>query len=138
MYFCGDGYDVLEGKATVITQTGKDVTETLIKASKKMLEIAQQNDNVLAILMDVSGAYGSQVIYDGSSYTDNPKYQIGMGACAAQLHRNGIEVISQRDFASLEILYPKLDEMHMIERTLLIMTKPIGIANTSRSSVNFS
>lgn len=111
----GDGNDVLEGKAKVITQTGKDVTSEMVKASEKMLEIAQHNDVELAVLMDVSGACGSQVIYNGTRFTDTPKYQIGMGVCAAQLYRNGIEVISQRDYASLEILYSKLDEKHVID-----------------------
>ena len=42
-----------------------------------------------------------------------------MGVCAAQLVRNGIKVISQRDYASLEILYSKVDTGHQINKTKL-------------------
>lgn len=110
----GNGDDVLDGKAKVITQTGKDITSGMIKASLKMLQIAQENDVELAVMMDVSGACGSQVIYDGSRFSDNPRYQIGMGVCAAQLNRHGIKIVSQRDYASLEILYSKVDPEHVI------------------------
>ena len=110
----GDGHDVLDGKARVITQSGKDITSEMFRASLKMLEVAQQNDVELAVLMDASGACGSQVIYNGSRFSEKPVYQIGMGICAAQLDRHGIKIISQRDFASLEILYSKLDATHVI------------------------
>lgn len=114
----GNGHDVLDGKAKVITETGRDITDEMIKASLKMLEVAQQNDVELAVLMDVSGACGSQVIYNGSRFSKNPVYQIGMGVCAAQLDRNGIKIISQRDFESLEILYSKIDENHIIQKNV--------------------
>lgn len=110
----GDGHDVLNGKAKVITQTGKDITDEMIRGSLKMLQIAQENDVELAVMMDASGACGSQVIYNGSRFSPTPKYQIGMGVCAAQLDRNGFKIISQRDYASLELLYAKLDPAHTI------------------------
>ena len=112
----GTGDDVLAGKAKVLTQSGKDITAEMIKASLKMLKIAQENDVELAVLMDASGACGSQVIYNGSRFSANPVYQIGMGVCAAQLNRNGIKIVSQRDYASLEILYSKIDPSHTIQK----------------------
>jgi len=111
----GNGDDVIDGKARVITQSGKDVSSEMIKASLKMLQIAQEHEVELAVLMDSSGACGSQVIYNGSRFTKKPIYQIGMGVCAAQLSRNGIKIISQRDFASLEILYSKIDPLHNVK-----------------------
>ncbi len=112
----GTGDDVLNGTAKVITQTGKDITSEMIRASLKMLEIAQENNVELAVMMDSSGACGSQVIYNGSRFSENPRYQIGMGVCAAQLKRNGFNIISQRDYASLEILYSKIDLLHVKDR----------------------
>ena len=112
----GTGDDVLNGNAKIVTQTGKDITSEMIRASLKMLEIAQENDIELAVMMDSSGACGSQVIYNGSRFSENPTYQIGMGVCAAQLNRNGIKIISQRDYASLEILYSKIDPLHIIQK----------------------
>ncbi|QEE50951.1 DUF523 domain-containing protein [Flavobacterium alkalisoli] len=111
----GTGMDVLNGKAKVLTDSGKDWSEGMIKASEKMLEIAKAEDIELAILMDVSAACGSQVIYDGNRFAENKIYQIGMGVCAAQLMRNGFKVISQRDYASLEIVYSKIDSAHTIK-----------------------
>lgn len=112
----GNGMDVLNGKARVLTETGKDWTEGMIRASEKMLEIAKQEKIELALMMDVSAACGSQVIYDGNRFAPEKKYQIGAGVSAAQLQRNGFQVISQRDFASLEILYSKIDSAHSIDQ----------------------
>ena len=86
----------------------------MIKASEKMLEIAQKNEIEIAVMMDISAACGSQVIYNGNRFQENEIYQIGKGVCAAQLIKNGFKIISQRDFASLEILYSKLDSNHSV------------------------
>jgi len=111
----GTGIDVLDGKARILSETGKDWTEGMIKASEKMLEIAKMENIEIAILMDISAACGSQVIYAGNRFGDNNVYQIGSGVSAALLKRNGFNVISQRDFASLEILYSKIDKQHKID-----------------------
>lgn len=113
----GNGMDVLNGKARVLTASGIDWTEGMIKASEKMLEIAVRDNIELAVMMDISAACGSQVIYDGNRFAENKVYQIGAGVCGAQLLRNGIKVISQRDFASLEILYSKIDALHKVDET---------------------
>ena len=110
----GNGMDVLNGKAKVLSDSGKDWTEGMIKASEKMLELAKEEQIELAVLMDISAACGSQVVYEGNRFGEQKVYQIGAGVCAAQLIRNGITVISQRDFASLEILYSKIDPKHII------------------------
>lgn len=113
----GTGIDVLNGKAKVLTVTGKDWTVGMIKASQKMLEVAKRENIDLAVMMDISAACGSQVIYEGNRFSDNKIYQIGAGVCAAQLIRNGFKVISQRDFASLEILYSIADKTYKIDLT---------------------
>jgi uncharacterized protein YbbK (DUF523 family) len=110
----GNGMDVLEGRAKVLSESGRDWTEGMVRASERMLEIARAEKIELAILMDVSAACGSQVIYDGNRFAPEKKYQIGAGVCAAQLMRAGFKVISQRDYASIEILYSKLDPAHVI------------------------
>jgi hypothetical protein len=51
----------------------------------------------------------ARLFIDGNRFAENKVYQIGAGVCAAQLMRSGIKVISQRDYASLEILYSKID-----------------------------
>ncbi len=115
----GTGFDVLDGKARVLTESGIDWTEGMIAASLKMLELARREDIELAVMMDISAACGSQVIYDGNRFSENKIYQIGAGVSAAQLLRNGFKVISQRDYASLEILYAKIDPTHRIDPSKL-------------------
>jgi uncharacterized protein YbbK (DUF523 family) len=112
----GTGLDVLEGRAKVLTESGTDWTEGMIKASEKMLEIAKSENIDLAVMMDVSAACGSQVIYSGNRFAEDKIYQIGAGVSAAQLMRSGFKVISQRDYASLEILYSKIDASHIINK----------------------
>lgn len=108
----GTGFDVLDGKAKMLSESGKDWSKGIIEAAHKMLELAREEKVELAVMMDISGACGSTVIYDGNRFGEEKKYQAGAGVCAALLMRNGIKVISQRDFASLEILYSKLDANH--------------------------
>lgn len=115
----GSGIDVLNGTARVLTSTGVDWTEGMIRASEKMLEIAKRENIELAVMMDISAACGSQVIYDGNRYAADKKYQVGMGVCGAQLHRAGFKVISQRDFAALELLYACLDPEHVINEAAI-------------------
>jgi len=66
----GTGMDVLDGKARVLTESGTDWTEGMIRASERMLEIAREHDIELAVLMDISAACGSQVIYDGNRFAE--------------------------------------------------------------------
>lgn len=100
-----------------MTASGIDWTEGMIQASLKMLDIARKEQIELAIMMDISAACGSQVVYNGNRNAENKQYQIGAGVCAAQLMKNNFLVISQRDFASLEVLYAKIDTTHVIDPT---------------------
>lgn len=111
----GNGMDVLEGNAKVLTTSGIDWTEGMIRASEKMLKKAKENTIELAIMMDISAACGNHVIYDGNRNAKNKKYQIGMGVCGAQLHRAGFKIISWREYESLELLYSKIDQQHIID-----------------------
>lgn len=115
----GNGFDVLDGKAKLLSESGKDWSEGIIRASERMLEIALQEKAELAVMMDISAACGSTVIYDGNRFDAQKKYQQGAGVCAAQLMRHGILVISQRDYASLDILYSKIDPTHQMNAELL-------------------
>jgi len=115
----GNGFDVLKGTARVLTETGIDWSEGMIAASLKMLQIARNEKIELAVLMDVSAACGSQVVYSGNRFAQNKVYQLGAGVCAAQLINHGFKVISQRDFASLELLYAKADLAHVVDEKAL-------------------
>jgi uncharacterized protein YbbK (DUF523 family) len=103
----GDGFDVLDGRARVLSDTGEDWTEQMLHAAHAMLTTATQNRVRLALLMDISAACGSQVIYDGAR--SQGQYQAGQGVCAALLVRHGVKVVSQRDHRTLEAVLGKLD-----------------------------
>jgi uncharacterized protein YbbK (DUF523 family) len=111
----GDGQAVLDGKARVLSENGEDYTDLFIQSAHKMYAVALENRVELALLMDISAACGSQVIYDGRRTVENKRYQQGMGVCAAYLQRKQIPLISQRDFASLELLYSLLEPAYTID-----------------------
>lgn len=108
----GNGFDVLDGRARVLAENGEDWTDGMIQGAHAMLDVARQNNVVLALLLDVSAACGSQVIYDGNRNAQDKRHQKGPGLCAALLIRNGIPVASQRDFRTLELLKHKLDSSY--------------------------
>lgn len=104
----GDGFDVLDGRARVLAESGKDWTEPMMRAAEAMLAAAQRGKIHIAVLMDISAACGSQVVYDGNRELKN--YRRGPGVCAALLIRNGYPVMSQRDFGTLRRIFSKLGE----------------------------
>lgn len=110
----GNGFDVLDGRARVITDKGEDCTDGMIRAAYRMLEMAKSEEIDVAVLMDMSAACGSQVISDGCRLIPGRKYQKGPGVCAALLLREGFRVISQRDFQTLELIFKKLNPTHVI------------------------
>jgi uncharacterized protein YbbK (DUF523 family) len=79
----------------------------MLRAAQAMLRFAQDHDVHLALLMDISAACGSQVIYDGAR--SKGRHQAGQGVCAALLIRHGIKVMSQRDHRTLDAVMSKLD-----------------------------
>ena len=103
----GDGFDVLDGKAKVVSDTGEDWTGSMLDAAYAMLMKAQDGDVRLALLTDISAACGSEIIYWGAR--SRGQHQAGQGVCAALLIRNGIKVFSQRDGRTLDRILCKLD-----------------------------
>ena len=103
----GDGHDVLAGRARVLTAEGADWTEGMIAAAREMLRLAKADEVRLAVLTDISAACGSQVIYNGTRPA--APYLASQGVCAALLAENGIPVMSQRDYGTLELLFCKLE-----------------------------
>lgn len=105
----GDGFDVLDGRARVLDDLGVDISEKMKIGGKAMLDFALQNAVELAILTDMSGACGSQVISDRCRLVADRRYQIGVGVATATLLRGGIPCVSQRDKKTLGILRSMLD-----------------------------
>ena len=105
----GDGLDVLDGRARVIDEKGNDLTKGMIVGAEAMVAFAQQERIDFAMLMDMSGACGTQVISDGTRFVEERKYRRGFGVAAAALVRAGVPVVSQRDDRTLDRLRLRLD-----------------------------
>lgn len=91
----GDGDDVLDGKARVMTKEGEDVTEAFLRGARETLRLAQMIGVKEVILKERSPSCGSCMIYDGL-FRGNKRP--GMGVTAALLRRNGIKVFSEENW----------------------------------------
>jgi uncharacterized protein YbbK (DUF523 family) len=103
----GTGEDVLVGRARVLSESGEDWTVEMLEAAKAMVGLAQRHKAPLALLMDISAACGSQVIYRGAR--SDGIHQAGHGVAAALLIQNGVKILSQRDRRTLGRLVHALD-----------------------------
>ncbi|MDP4553500.1 DUF523 domain-containing protein [Alkalihalobacillus macyae] len=92
----GDGGDVLDGKARVIERSGRDVTELYIKGAYNTLDKAIEIGVTIVVLKENSPSCGSSMIYNGE-FTGKRVW--GNGVTAALLKRNGLRVISEKQFA---------------------------------------
>jgi len=88
----GGGMDVLNGKAAVTDQSGKDVTEFFVLGAQMALELCEKHGIGVAVLAESSPSCGCSTIHDG--YFLGRKIA-GMGVTTALLRKNGIRVFSQ-------------------------------------------
>lgn len=88
----GDGYDVLDGRARVISVSGKDVTAEYVAGAEKALRLCREKGVTHALLKANSPSCGSGRIYDGSFTGGKRK---GDGVTAALFKRNGIAVTTE-------------------------------------------
>lgn len=89
----GDGFDVLNGKARVLSESGLDLTEKFLKGAYETLRIAKMLNVKRAILKDFSPSCGVNKIYDG---TFSGKTKSGVGVTTALLILNGVEVSKEK------------------------------------------
>ena len=90
----GDGYDVLDGRARVVTEAGADVTEEYLAGARVALDRARSAGATTAVLKARSPSCGKGCVYDGS-FTRSLRE--GDGVTAALLSRAGLEVVSEED-----------------------------------------
>jgi uncharacterized protein YbbK (DUF523 family) len=94
----GDGGDVLDGRARVVTTAGGDVTAAFLRGAARALALVQQHGICVAILRQRSPSCGSTCIYDG---THSGALRGGQGVTTALLRRHGVEVLSEGDITDL-------------------------------------
>ncbi len=100
----GDGGDVLDGRARLQTQQGRDVTDAFVAGARHTLEVAQRHGVRFAVLKSKSPSCGSSTIYDGSF---SGTRRDGMGVTAALLRRHDIEVFAEDE---LDRLVKRIDD----------------------------
>ncbi|MEI5992248.1 DUF523 domain-containing protein [Enterococcus crotali] len=94
----GDGFDVWNDKAKVLTETGEDMTESFkqgaIIAYQKLIE----HNITTIILKENSPSCGSKSIYDG---TFSGNHRDGAGVATAYFISQGLVVISENDWQTV-------------------------------------
>lgn len=94
----GDGYDVWNDQAKVMTVKGRDVTIQFKEAAKRALSIIKDLNANTVILKSDSPSCGSTVIYDGT-FTGNKKE--GVGVTTALFTLNDINVYDEKNFLTI-------------------------------------
>ncbi|MFD2765456.1 DUF523 domain-containing protein [Micromonospora eburnea] len=89
----GDGHDVLDGEARVVTIDGEDVTGPFIAGAKIVADLAAEHGLTRAILQARSPSCGYGMIYDG---THTGELVEGDGVVAAMLKRQGVSITTIR------------------------------------------
>ena len=97
----GDGNDVLDGKARVISRDGTDRTAEFIKGAYEILLQLKAHNINKAIMKANSPSCGCGTVYDG---TFTGTLRPGDGVACALLKRNGIEVITENDLNNQEVV----------------------------------
>ncbi|MNQ96823.1 hypothetical protein D3C85_1124430 [compost metagenome] len=92
----GQGSEVLEGHASVITTEGEDVSAQFLSGAYQALELVQQHGIRIAILKTNSPSCGNLLTYDG---TFSGVKVSGEGVTAALLKRHGVLVFSELELA---------------------------------------
>lgn len=92
---CGDGFDVLDDKARVIAEDGRDVTREFIKGGREALKLMEITGADCAILKSKSPSCGCKKVYDGSF---SGILRDGTGVTAAYLIKHGMKVIDSDEY----------------------------------------
>lgn len=90
----GDGLEVLEGKARVVTRGGEDKSAAFVRGAKETLRLARITGAAEAILKSRSPSCGSGSVYDG---TFSSETKDGDGVAAALLKKEGLRIITDED-----------------------------------------
>jgi uncharacterized protein YbbK (DUF523 family) len=92
----GQGGEVLDGQASVLTTEGEDVSAQFLSGACQALELVQQHGIRIAVLKANSPSCGNLLTYDG---TFSGVKVSGEGVTAALLKRNGVQVFSELELA---------------------------------------
>ncbi|OJT53532.1 DUF523 domain-containing protein [Pseudomonas moraviensis] len=102
----GQGVEVLDGIAAVITTDGEDVSAQFLEGARQALELVQKHGIRVAVLKANSPSCGNLLTYDG---TFSGVKVSGEGVTAALLKRHGVRVFSELELAEAAVTLAALD-----------------------------
>ena len=94
----GAGDEVLDGRARVMTEDGRDVTALYVRGAMEVLAVARLTDATVAVLKARSPSCGVGTTYDG---TFTHRLRPGSGVAAALLAREGLALHTEEDCGAL-------------------------------------
>lgn len=102
----GQGAEVLDGSARVITTEGEDVSAEFLSGARQALALVQQHGIRIAVLKANSPSCGNLLTYDG---TFSGVKVSGEGVTAALLSRHGVRVFNESQLAEAACALAALD-----------------------------
>ncbi|MEX3774441.1 DUF523 domain-containing protein [Pseudomonas sp. MYb118] len=96
----GQGVQVLDGQASVITTEGEDVSAQFLAGAQQALALVQAHGIRIAVLKANSPSCGNRLTYDG---TFSGVKVSGEGVTAALLTRHGVQVFSELELAEAAV-----------------------------------
>lgn len=102
----GQGIEVLDGSARVITTEGEDVSAEFLSGARQALALVQQHGIRIAVLKANSPSCGNLLTYDG---TFSGVKVSGEGVTAALLSRHGVRVFNESQLAEAASALAALD-----------------------------
>jgi len=92
----GQGVQVLEGQALVLTEAGEDFTAAFVRGAQLALQAVRRHGIRIAVLKANSPSCGNVLTYDGTFTATKVQ---GEGVTAALLRREGVQVFSELQLA---------------------------------------
>ncbi len=102
----GQGVEVLDGSARVLTAEGEDVSAEFLSGARQALALVEQHGIRIAVLKANSPSCGNLLTYDG---TFSGVKVSGEGVTAALLKRNGVQVFSELELPEAAAALAALD-----------------------------
>lgn len=103
----GDGYDLLNGNASVCTAEGSTLDAAFATGAQAALSMANREQIQLALLKSNSPSCANEFIYNGH-FTG--QLTSGTGVTAALLQQHNIEVFNEHQLDALEQRIMQLDD----------------------------
>jgi uncharacterized protein YbbK (DUF523 family) len=96
----GQGAQVLDGDAAVITTDGEDVTVQFLSGAHQALDLVREHGIRIAVLKANSPSCGNLLTYDGTFSGVKVR---GEGVTAALLKRQGVRVFNELELAEASL-----------------------------------